>query len=300
MERPGFSRLSSADAYEMLNITRNGEPTLATVLNFSIYPQAFFPQLCITTVVVPGSEIGCVDENSARFLDNKRIEGTIKEMLAGALEFCTRNMKVQTVVDPSTGARADRTEYPINAIREALLNALIHRDYSNFTEGTPIQLDFFQDRLEIHSPGALYGRMTVDQLGHARPDLRNPTLATMTEALTGAENRYSGIPTIRRELQEAGLPAPVFENRRNEFVVTFYNKRTIPAPAERPTKQDSASDLLIFCQTPRTRKELSEFLGIKSTFYAMQHYVIPLVTAGKLAMTLPDTPRSRNQKFYTV
>ena len=225
---------------------------------------------------------------------------TIKEMLAGALEFCTRNMKVQTVVDPSTGARADRTEYPINAIREALLNALIHRDYSNFTEGTPIQLDFFQDRLEIHSPGALYGRMTVDQLGHARPDLRNPTLATMTEALTGAENRYSGIPTIRRELQEAGLPAPVFENRRNEFVVTFYNKRTIPAPAERPTKQDSASDLLIFCQTPRTRKELSEFLGIKSTFYAMQHYVIPLVTAGKLAMTLPDTPRSRNQKFYTV
>lgn len=300
MERPGFSRLSSADTYEMLNITRGGEPTLAAVLNFSIYPQAFFPQLCITAVVVPGSEIGCVDENSARFLDNKRIEGTIKEMLAGALEFCTRNMKVQTVVDPSTGARADRTEYPINAIREALLNALIHRDYSNFTEGTPIQLDFFQDRLEIHSPGALYGRMTVDQLGHTRPDLRNPTLATMTEALTGAENRYSGIPTIRRELQEAGLPAPVFENRRNEFVVTFYNKRTVPAPAERPAEQDRASDLLTFCQTPRTRKELSEFLGIKSTFYAMQHYVIPLVTAGKLAMTLPDTPRSRNQKFYTV
>ena len=69
-------------------------------------------------------------------------------------------------------------------------------------------------------PGALYGRITVDQLGHARPDLRNPTLATMTEALIGAENRYSGISTIRRELQEAGLPAPVFENRRNEFVVT--------------------------------------------------------------------------------
>ena len=45
---------------------------------------------------------------------------------------------------------------------------------------------------------------------------------------------------------------------------------------------------------------MSEFLGIKSTFYAMQHYVLPLVAAGKLAMTLPDTPRSRNQKFYTV
>ena len=91
MERPGFSRLSSADAYEMLNITRGGEPTLAAVLNFSIYPQAFFPQLCITAVVVPGSEIGCVDENAARFLDNKRIEGTIKEMLAGSPQSHTCN-----------------------------------------------------------------------------------------------------------------------------------------------------------------------------------------------------------------
>lgn len=62
----------------------------------------------------------------------------------------------------------DLTEYPINAIREAVLNALIHRDYSVHTEGTPIQLNLFQNRLEIHSPGNLYGRMTVEQLGIAR------------------------------------------------------------------------------------------------------------------------------------
>ena len=88
MERPGFSRLSSADAYEMLNITRGGEPTLAAVLNFSIYPQAFFPQLCITAVVVPGSEIGCVDENAARFLDNKRISDvTIDDLDIGQNDY---------------------------------------------------------------------------------------------------------------------------------------------------------------------------------------------------------------------
>ena len=84
-----------------------------------------------------------------------------------------------------------------------------------------MQICFFSDRLEIHSPGTLYGRMTVEQLGTARPDLRNPALAVMTEVLTGAENRYSGIPTMRREMTEYHLPAPKFENRRNEFVVTF-------------------------------------------------------------------------------
>lgn len=65
--------------------------------------------------------------------------------------------------------------------------------------------------------------MTVDQLGIAKPDLRNPALAVMAEALTDVENRYSGIPIMRNEMIAFGLPEPVFENRRNEFVVTFFN-----------------------------------------------------------------------------
>ena len=64
---------------EMLNITRNGVPTLAAVLNFCLYPQGFFPQLGITAIVVPGTEIGDVDQDSARFIDNKRISGTIRK-----------------------------------------------------------------------------------------------------------------------------------------------------------------------------------------------------------------------------
>ena len=55
--------------------------------------------------------------------------------------------------------------------------------------------------------------MTVDDLGKARPDLRNPALATMSEFLLKTENRYSGIPTIRREMKEYGLPEPLFENK---------------------------------------------------------------------------------------
>lgn len=298
-EKPGFSKLSEEQVYEMLSITRKGIPTLAAILNFGLFPQGYFPQLAVTAIVVPGKEIGDIGQNSERFLDNKRIEGTLSEMLAESLNFCRRNMKVRTIINPETGERTDKPEYPVEAIREAMLNALIHRDYSHFTEGTPIQIDFFTDRMEIHSPGGLYGRMTVEDLGTAKPDLRNPTLATMSEFLLNTENRYSGIPTIRREMAKAGLPAPVFINRRNEFIVILYNK---PISNEQETTLSSnkgKEGLLEFCKTPRTRQEIADYLGINTVFYVMKHYIQPLVESGELLLTLPDKPRSRNQQFVS-
>lgn len=322
-ERPGFSRLSHDQACEMLNLTRGDRPTLAAVMNFGIYPQGYFPQLCITAIVVPGTEIGDTDDQDARFLDNRRIEGTIPGMIEEALLFCRRNMKTRTVIDPETGLRRDRTEYPVEALREAILNALIHRDYSIYTEGTPVQIDIFADRLEIHSPGDLYGRMSLEQLGYAKPDQRNPALAVMAETLTSAENRYSGIPTMRRAMREYGLPEPVFENRRDEFVVTFYNEKKVAHPEggrpqdprisqdphgsqepeslrEKMTPEDAEQDLLTYCQTPKSRQEIADHMHVKTVFYAMSKYVQPLLESGKLGMTLADRPRSKNQKYYTI
>lgn len=319
-ERPQFALMEEAVVCEMLNLTKDGVPTLAAVMNFGLYPQGYFPQLGITAIVVPGYEIGETGEETARFMDNKRIEGTISDMVDDALSFCLRNMKVKTIIDPETGKRRDKTEYPVNAVREAILNALIHRDYSIHTEGTPVQIDFFKNRLEIHSPGNLYGRMTVEQLGASRPDLRNPVLAVMAESLTGAENRYSGIPTMIREMKSHGLPAPVFENRRNEFVVTFYNHA--PESYGKPDGSKAASflhesgciyggnaltgerrdidGLLNFCRQPRSRSEIGDYLGVKTNFYITSHYLNPLLERGLLAMTLPDKPKSKLQKYYTV
>ena len=294
--KPKFSKLNEEQIYEMLNIKRDERFTLAAVMNFALYPQGVFPQLGITAVVVPGYSIGELGNSGERFVDNKRIEGTISEMLEEAMVFCKRNMKIKTIIDSKTGKRNDRTEYPINAVREAILNALIHRDYSVHTEGTPIQINFFTDRLEIHSPGGLYGRMTVEQLGKARPDLRNPTLATMAESLNQAENRYSGIPTIRMEMKEYGLPEPEFKNGRNEFVVTLYNKE-IEQKKIYLTLEDK---IVEFCKEPKSRKEIAEFLEIKTTTYAYSKYILPLLEEGRLGMTIPDIPASRNQKYYKI
>ena len=294
--KPKFSKLNEEQIYEMLNIKRDEKFTLAAVMNFALYPQGVFPQLGITAVVVPGYSIGELGNSGERFVDNKRIEGTISEMLEEAMVFCKRNMKIKTIIDSKTGKRNDRTEYPINAVREAILNALIHRDYSVHTEGTPIQINFFTDRLEIHSPGGLYGRMTVEQLGKARPDLRNPTLATMAESLNQAENRYSGIPTIRMEMKEYGLPEPEFKNGRNEFIVTLYN-REIEQKKICLTLEDK---IVEFCKEPKSRKEIAEFLEIKTTTYAYSKYILPLLEEGRLGMTIPDIPASRNQKYYKI
>ena len=297
IERPKFARLNDEQAYEMLQLTKDGIPTLAAIMNFGLYPQGYLPQLAITAIVVPGTQIGDVADDDARFIDNKRIEGTLTDMLEEAMAFCVRNMKTRTIIDLNTGKHVNKTEYPRGAIREAILNALIHRDYSHHTEGTPIQINFFTDRLEIHSPGSLYGRMTVEQLGIARLDQRNPALAVMAETLLGAENRYSGIPTIRREMAEYGLPEPVFQNRRNEFVVILYN-RAVASVDE--TKQAEDDTLLAFCRTPRSRQELADYLGIKATPYMMNKYVLPLIQQGLLRMIIPDKPKSRNQRYYAV
>lgn len=289
----------------MLNITRDGKPTVAALMNFCVYPQGYLPQMAITAIRVPGFEIGEVDESDARFIDNKRIEGTLADMMDGALAFSMRNMKVATIIDKNTGKRIDKTEYPIKAIREAVLNALIHRDYSHFTEGTPVQMIFYADRLEIHSPGSLYGRMTIEQLGYSKPDLRNPALALIAESQTEAENRYSGIPTIRLAMKEHGLPEPIFENRRNEFVVILKNHIETASDESKDesgnkSEHGAALDLIEFCKEPKTRQEIAEYLGLKTLYHVTKAYIDPLVKSKQLFMTIPEHPKSKNQKFYSV
>lgn len=118
--------------------------------------------------------------------------------------------------------REDKTEYPLLAIREILLNALIHRDYSIHTELSPIRLTLFQDRLEVENPGGLYGRITLDTLGKVGADTRNPYIAGALKIMEYAENRFSGIPTIRKEMERCGLPEPLFQEIRGVFRVTLF------------------------------------------------------------------------------
>ena len=295
VNKPNLAKLEKEQIAELMSITVGGAYSLTATLLFSLYPQAYFPQLCIIATAIPGTDVGQLGDTLERFSDNRRIEGTIPEMLDDAIAFVRKNLRVKTIINPLTGRRQDSLEYPITAIRELLLNALVHRDYSSHTEGMPIQLQIFSDRIEITNPGGLYGRITLDQLGQVQPDTRNPILATALETLKITENRYSGIPTVRREMQEYGLPMPQFENYHGTFKVTLFGDRKGVGK-----KEIGDADILTFCLTPRTRKEIADFLGIKSQAYAISTYITPLVNTEKIKLSNPRHPKSPEQKYTTV
>lgn len=301
-ERPNLSKMSIEQQYELDGITRNGKVTMTALLLFGLCPQAFYPRLCIAASCVSGLSKGDVDTNGNRFTDTKSIQGSIPEMLEKSLDFVQNHMSTAIRIDSLTGKRIEEPQYPMDAVREAVLNALIHRDYSMYTETRPILLDMYADRLEITNPGGLYGRLTVDQLGHVQPDTRNPVLVTAMETLGETENRYSGIPTMKRAMAEHFLPAPIFENRLEAFKVVLYHTQATAAKGEKtpPAAIEGERDLLTFCQTPRSRKEIKGYLHISSWQYAFQRYVAPLMQTGAIRMTIPDKPRSHSQKFVTV
>lgn len=302
--------VSDEEILELMGITVNGQPTLAGELCFSKYPQGAFPQLCVTAVALPGTQMGEPGLQGERFIDNERITGTIDEMVDEAVDFVNRNSRHSTIID-AKGRRTDRDEYPLKAVREAVLNALVHRDYSIHSENVPVRLELYRNRLEIISSGGLYGKLTIDSLGKMRPDTRNSALANILELMRITENRYSGIPTIYHELKIAQLPPPVFAVRRGEFVVTFTSRvaqmydvpQSVPIAVHEKQAVYAAETLtteeklLQFCSVPRSRQELIDFLGF-SRYYTMSKLVQPLLDAQKLALTLPEKPKSSKQRYF--
>ena len=296
-KKPKLADLSDEMLCELQGFTCDGEPTLAGIMLFSFYPQAFFPQFCITAVSIPGTELSETGSVGERFIDNKKIEGTIPQMISDALNFVRKNMRESVVIDPVTGRRTDRTEYPMIAVRELVINSLVHRDYSIHTEFAPITIRMYRDRMEIENPGGLYGRMTLDTLGKMSADTRNPFLANALEIMGETENRYSGIPTVIHEMEEYGLPAPVFSSDRGVFKVTLYNAVQIKSIPE----DDETGEILAFCAQPRSRAELEElFEGRMTIAYVMSKFIHPLVSAGKLKLTIPDKPKSKHQRYMTA
>lgn len=315
--KPNFAKNNLDRCLKLCGITDTSEentyPTLAGTLIFGEYPQAYYPQLFIACVVVPGIELGDTGAMGERFIDNKRIEGTIEEMIAGTINFLTRNMKTSVIID-SNGQRINRTEYPLEALREAIANALIHRDYSTQTENAYVSVYMYNDRIEIINPGILYGTNKLEKLGTATTmEARNPTIVRILEEKGDViENRHSGIPTMKREMKKFGLPEPEFYEERDSFKVVFRNKFVVHHGQQKIVQsgQQSGQQKLVisdyrimvlqYCIVPRNAKEISEYLNIKSRQYISTNIIKPLINDGKLEYTNKNSVNARNQKYVTV
>ncbi|MEU4693355.1 ATP-binding protein [Actinoplanes sp. NPDC023714] len=227
-----FSRVSDERALTMLNILgKNGDrivPTLAGLLVFGFYPQSYEPQLNITVVAYPTTEPGVVGGFGERFLENRSIDGPIPLMVAECIRVLKRNMRRRSIV--SGIFRVDEWEYPEEVLREALVNALVHRDYSDPASGMQVQVEMYPDRLVIRNPGGLYGPVEVSSLGvNTVTSSRNRSLLKILEDTPFGdghmvcENRGTGIARMLVLLGEAGMEPPRFTDDISTFTVEFPN-----------------------------------------------------------------------------
>lgn len=291
---PNLQNLSHEELLLNRGLRRNGLPTLTDILLFGKVPQMASANYVISCNMPATEEFGVNDETGKRFIATERCEGRLNDELRQALSFVQRHMST-AIVFKEDGTRLNRPDYPLIAVREAILNALIHRDYSPFKASEPIVLSLWNDRLTITSPGLLFGSMTLENLGHVHPDVRNPSLASAMELLSEAENQGSGVPTMRNELAKADKLPPFFEEVGEDFRVTFFKSTREELALKGPIKPE---DILEYCQKPRSYASLADHFGFneKRPAYFIASFVEPLIHKGLLELTLPTRQKSVNQR----
>ncbi|MGZ3643649.1 MAG: ATP-binding protein [Ktedonobacteraceae bacterium] len=208
--------------------TSNGEvvPTNAGMLFFGSHPQEHIIQ----------SDVACVlfreTIGASRYADRRIITGTLQELIDGAELFLSRYIAVGAKVEGFK--RIDIPEYSLEVLREAVINAVVHRDYSK--RGESVRVFCYPDRVEIHSPGLLLPGITVEQMerGEVQSKLRNPRLANLLKEIPGYMERLgSGIRFMLDETKRLGLPGPQFREM-NEFVVSFRKAPALMSPQQHP------------------------------------------------------------------
>ena len=220
---PLLGHLNDSDILEQYEVLRGDKPTVAGVLAFSRYPQRHFPRMSVTAVVIPGLQMGGTDAEGARFLDNRRFTGTISEMLEDAVVFIRRNAGLRVLTDEN-GRRREFCEYPVAAVREAIANALVHRNVGLGAETTPVSIEMYRDRLVIRNRVCReFERKEASLTDLMWQGSPNPALARILERLGIIENRGSGIALMQKEMAQAGLPAPEFRIESRDWATVFRN-----------------------------------------------------------------------------
>jgi ATP-dependent DNA helicase RecG len=226
-----FSGLSEPDALARLGVLVPYEgslvPSLAGLLSVGTYPQQFFPQLMVSLAVYPHEDAGQPGPGGIRFLDSAAVGGTVPTVVTDTIQAAQRNLRKGSRV---IGAgRDDYWEIEPEVIREAVVNALMHRDYSPQARGTQIQVELFPDRLTVTSPGGLFGNVRLETLGlSGTSSSRNARLAALLQEAgdphTGrpvAENRGSGISMMISQVRHDTGLVPLFAASLDEFRVTI-------------------------------------------------------------------------------
>jgi ATP-dependent DNA helicase RecG len=285
-------------------------PSVAGLLTLGTYPQQFFPQLNVTFVVFPAHDRGVVPEGAPRFIDNRTLNGPIPLVVADTVDAISRNMRIAGTV--AGVGREDSYEYPVEALREAVVNALMHRDYAQVARGAQVQVEMFPDRLLVRNPGGLFGPVSEGELGvEGVSSSRNPVLSALLQEVqlpdsdrVICENRGTGIPTMLEQLRRSGTAAVRFSNAISHFTAVFTQVERNVDVASRPAagRADSmpagrpAEILALFAKQPElSAADVAQATGLGRAM--VRRYLAQLVEEGRVFATAPPSSRNRTYRL---
>ncbi len=272
---------------DRLGVRRGGTLLRAAVILFGKRFLPDFPQceLRMARFTAP---------DKTEFLDQRQIRGSAFQLLEEALLLCQRHLPRPGRIEPGRLERMDRPLIPPDALREILVNALIHRDYT--IAGGAVALAIFDDRIEIWSAGRLPTGITPDDLSREHDSIqRNPIIAEVFYRAGRIEKWGRGTNRVIAQCLDAGITPPEFREVTGSMVVIF---RVQVGLTPQVTPQVTA--LLEGAQQPRSREELQQVAGLKDRRHFQRSHLEPLLAAGWLEMTIPDKPRSRLQRYRTT
>lgn len=217
-----YLTLEIEDEKELYNYAKNFHlldqnhiPTITGILFFAKNPQKFLPQSRIICAAIEGDDIAIEP------FDKKEINGTIPEMIEDIERFLKIHLQTKHKINAFEKEVFD--EIPLTALREAIVNAIAHRDY---TINSPIRIIIFSNRIEIRSPGTLPNTVTIDsiKIGGSHV-LRNPTIYNMLIKYKMVTDLGSGVRRMIKLIKEHTGKEPLFEVQHNEFAVIIQRNK---------------------------------------------------------------------------
>ncbi len=246
--------------------------------------------------------------DKVRILDRRGFSKDIYSMIGQVMDWILSKINVEYIIKHVK--REDRPELPEEAIREAVVNALAHRDYRSTAS---VHVYLFKDRLEIVSPGGLPAGMTEADLG-VKSIPRNPLLFAMLHRMEAVEHIGSGIKRIRNLCREYGVAEPQIEVSEHWFTVVFSRPKLPEGGRKAESGQDQVVTqedqvgtksglsrdqvaILHHCVTESAIGDLMAVLGRTNRTKFRDQVLAPLLDAKLVEMTIPDKPRSSKQRY---
>jgi ATP-dependent DNA helicase RecG len=304
-----------ADVLDRLKLRREGRILQAAVVLFGKEFLPDYPQCELRMARFRGTD-------KTEFLDQRHVRGPAFKLLEEAQLFCQRHFPLPGKIVPGKLQRVDTPLIPPDAMREILVNALIHRDYA--IAGGAISLAIFDDRVEVWSAGTYPTGITPAMLTRQHLSvLRNPIIADIFHRAGLIEQWGRGTNRVIEMCRKAHIAPPVFQEIGPFAAVTFRVRvgataqvaphadtesalgrdHEAPSGHQVGTKSGLSQDqveILGLCREQRTLVELMNVSGRRNRTKFRDSFIKPLLEAGLLVLTVPGKPRSRMQRYRTT